>query len=162
MKTEPANEIAPDHWIKIPLYAQPGQTQVPDDVRQHNAHAEKQINAHKDNFIKVCLESLFDDEEIGFAMLQHANQPEAYIPALIDKLDPAKLKLTLRNDMSPTIILPSNYHPDNKRQKGVNRHTGHELKMHYDDRWLGSMTIEYKHDGRIAIDITTPKVAPNP
>lgn len=153
MKTNPANEISPDHQIEPPFYAKAGEP-IPTEVRAANKQAAQQINAHKDNFIKVCLESLFSDEEIGEAMLKHLNQPAAYIPALLAKLDPAKLKLSLRDDYSPTLIIPSEAHPEAKRQKGYTRQTGHTLTMEYDDRWLGTMTIEY-NDGRINIDITT-------
>lgn len=155
MKTEPAHEIAPDHRIKIPIFAQQGQTQIPQDVRDHNHAAEQQINAHKDNFVRLCLESLVPDEETGDAILQNLNQPEAYIPALIAKLDPTKIKLTMRNNMSPTIILPSSSKQDNHKQKGLQRQTGHTLQFYYADHWIGTMTVDYKHDGKIAIDITT-------
>lgn len=155
MKTEPAHEIAPDHRITVPIYSQCDHP-VPDEVREINRRAEQQINAHKHNFIKLCLESLFPEEELEIIIIRHANQPEAYIPALVAKLDATKLKLTLRNDMSPTIILPSNHHPEKSgKHKGLNRHTGHTLQFHYADQWLGTMEIQYKHDGRIAIDITT-------
>lgn len=152
-KPQPPVEISPGHQIEPPFYAKAGEP-IPTEVRSANKVAAQQINAHKDNFIKVCLESLYTDEEVGEAMLKHLNQPNAYIPALLAKLDPAKLKLTLRNDHSPTLIIPSHHHPDDKKQKGYLRHTGHTLSMEYDDRWLGTMTIEY-NDGRINIDITT-------
>jgi len=157
-KPQPPVEISPDHQIEPPFYAQAGQP-IPEEVRLANKRASQQINANKDNFIKICLESLFTDEEIGFAMLQHANQPAAYIPALIAKLDPSRLTLTMRDDHSPTIIIPSHHHPEDKKQTGYFRQTGHTLSMTYDDRWLGTMTIEY-NDGRINIDITTKSEEP--
>jgi hypothetical protein len=154
MKPQPPQEITPDHWISPPFFKTAG-TETPDTVSSANENAAKQINAHKDNFVRICLESLFDDEEVGMVMLQHHNQPEAYIPALISKLDPAKLKLTLRNDMSPTIILPSHYNPNGKKQKGLARQDGHTLTMYYDNSWIGTMTIKYNLDGTISIDVTT-------
>ena len=152
MKTEPAHEIAPDHWIKIPLFLQPGQTKIPDEIRTLNEIAEAKINATKDNFIRLCIESLFPDEQLGETMLQFLNQPADYIPALISKLTPEKIKITLRNDMSPTIILPTE---KNGKHQGLNRQTGHTIQFHYDTQWIGTMTIGYNHDGKISIDIKT-------
>lgn len=153
MKTHPAHEISPDHQITPPAAAQ-GNTPVPPEIFQANQEAAHKINTHKDDFIKLCLESIISDEEIGEIMLKHLNKPAEYIPALIARLDPAKLKLTLRDDFSPTLIIPSENHPEAKRQKGYTRHTGHTLQMFYDDRWLGTMTIEY-NEGRINIVVTT-------
>jgi hypothetical protein len=157
MKHQPAPplEIAPDHWIEPPIYAK-SDSPAPPHIREANHEAAQQINAHKDNFIRICLETLFSDEEVGEAMLKHLNQPAAYIPALLAKLDPEKFKLTLRADHTPVLILPSHHHPDSRKQTGHLRHTGHTLTLTYADRWLGTMSIEY-NDGRINIDMTLPK-----
>ena len=157
-KPQPPVEISPDFQIQPPFYAKPGEP-IPAEVRSANTQAAQQINAHKDNFIKICLEGLYTDEQVGETMLKFHNQPEAYIPALLELLDPAKLKLTLRDDRSPILILPSHHHPDDRKQTGHLRHTGHTLSMSYQDKWLGTMTIEY-NDGRINIDITTKNDEP--
>lgn len=152
-KPAPPLEIAPDHWIEPPIYAKSNDP-APQHVRDANHDAGIQINAHKDNFIRVCLEDLFTDEEVGEAMLAHAGQPAAYIPALLSKLDMGKFKLLLRADHTPVLIIPSQHHPESKKQTGHIRHTGHTLTLSYNDRWIGTMTVEY-NDGRINIDMTT-------
>jgi len=152
MKPQPAYEITPDHQISPPAFAQ-GQQPAPPEVIAANREAAAQIDVHKDAFIRSCLESLYTDEEIGQAMLEHLEDPAAYIPALIAKLDPSKLKLTLRDDFAPTLILPTEAHPEAKRQKALTRQTGHTLHMTYDDRWLGTMEITYEN-GRIRMQAT--------
>jgi hypothetical protein len=159
-KPTPPLEIAPDHWIEPPIYAK-SNAPAPQHVRDANHDAGIQINEHKDTFIRVCLESLFTDEEVGEAMLKHMNQPQSYIPALLSKLDAGKFKLLLRADHTPILIIPSHHHPESKKQTGHIRHTGHTLTLAYDDKWIGTMTVEY-NDGRINIDMTTRQDAPEP
>lgn len=129
-KPKPPQEISPNHWIEPPIYAMSG-TNVPQHVRDANLEAAKQINAEKEEFIRSCIDTL---------------------PT--DIVHPEKFRLTLRNDTSPILIIPSHHHPDDKKQKGHLRHTGHTLTFFYDDAWLGTMTIEY-NEGRIKIDTTT-------
>jgi hypothetical protein len=153
-RAESATEIAPDHWISVPVFAK-SNDRPSSTVTEANHQAEQGINAHKDTFIKLCLETLFPDEEVGEAMLKHASNPNSYIPALIAKLDPAKLSLTIRNEYSPTIVIPSHHSPEQAKQTGHTRQTGHSLTMKYDDHWLGSMEVTYRHDGTIGVNIST-------
>jgi len=152
-RTQPPLEIAPDHWIEPPIYAKSSDP-APQYIKDANQDAAREINTHKDTFILGCVESLFTDEEAGQAMLKHLNQPQAYINELLSKLEMDKFKLLLRADHTPVLIIPSNRHPDDKKQTGHIRHTGHTLTLSYDDKWLGTMTIEY-NDGRININVTT-------
>lgn len=154
MKPEPATEITPDHWIEPPLFAQPGEP-VPDEVRTANKRAAETINAHKDNFIKLCLDCLIPDEEYGQAMLEHIDKQEDLIPKLVAALKPEKMNLTIRNVYGPTLAIPKAPSPTDKKQTAIVRQTGHTLTFNYDNRWIGTMEIEYGLDGRIGIKIAT-------
>jgi hypothetical protein len=153
-RAEPATEIPPNHWISVPVFAKSDE-RPSSTVTEANHQAEQTINTHKDTFIKLCLETLFPDEEIGEAMLKHAGDPNAYIPALIAKLDPSQLSLTIRNEYSPTIVIPTHQSPEQAKQTGHTRQTGHTLTMKYNDQWLGNMEITYRHDGTIGVNIST-------
>jgi hypothetical protein len=128
-KPEPASEISPDHQISPPIYAKPG-TNIPQHVIDANNKATSEINQAKDAFISQCL-------------------------TIVHDIDPEKIQLNLRNDFSPTIIIPSGNSPDQKKQVGHLRHTGHTLTFNYDNRWVGTMEIQYNHDGTISINTTT-------
>lgn len=130
-RSEPAYEISPDHRIEPPVFAEPG-TNIPEAVREANSLARTSINEAKDEFIANCFDSILS-------------------PAT-DTIDLSKLQLTMRNNYSPVIVMPSEYHPDSKKQKGHVRQTGHTLTLNYDDRWIGTLDIEYKHDGTININ----------
>jgi len=153
-RSEPAIEITPDHWIEPPVFAEAG-TSIPAAVTEANQQAAHQINQHKETFIKLCLDCLFSAEDIGEAELENVNTPENIIPSLLAKLDPAKFQLTLRNDHSPVLVLPSQYDPNQQKQKGHVRQTGHTLTLNYDDRWVGTMEIQYASEGKIGIQINT-------
>ena len=154
MKPEPATEITPDHWIEPPLFAQPGEP-VPDAVRAANRNAAITLNAHKDTFIKLCLDCLIHDEAYSQAMLEHIGKPEELIPQLVATLEPAKMNLTIRNVYGPTLAIPKAPSPTDKKQTAIVRQTGHSLTFNYDDHWIGSMDIEYGLDGQIGIKMAT-------
>jgi hypothetical protein len=154
MKPEPAYEITPQHKIQVPFFAESGK-KIPSDVTKANANANKQINDAKDQFVMACLELIIPENEIGEIELEHLGDPSAKFAAMIGKIDPAQLQLTLRNDYAPFIVLPSENAPESERQKGFTRQTGHTLNMSYAGHWLGTMQIDYGYDGQIHIDITT-------
>lgn len=153
-RSEPAIEIAPNHRIEPPLFSEAGKS-IPLAVIEANQRAADTLNQHKDTFIKLCLDCLFGPEDIGEAELEHVGEPEKVIPALLGKLQPEKFQLTLRNDYSPVLVLPSELDPNQQKQKGHVRQTGHTLTMKYDDRWIGTMEIQYGSDGKIGVKIST-------
>lgn len=153
-RSEPAIEITPGHWIEPPVFNEAGKA-IPSAVTEANEKAAREINQHKETFLKLCLDCLFSTEDIGEAELKHVGEPEKIIPALLGKLDPAKFQLTLRNDHSPVLALPSQYDPHQQKQKGHVRQTGHTLTLNYDGRWVGTMEIQYASEGKIGIQINT-------
>jgi len=153
-RSEAAQEIPPNYWLEPPVFAKPG-TQIPKEVRDANARASILLNNHKDTFIKLCLDCLFDPEDIGEAELQHLNEPEQIIPTLIQKLVPEKFELLLRNNYSPVLVIPSELNPNQKKQKGHVRQTGHTLTFNYDGKWIGTMEIQYGLNAEISIKMAT-------
>lgn len=153
-RSEPATEITPDHWIQPPLFAKPG-TQIPDEVIAANKRAAAEINAHKDTFVKLCLEELFTGEQVGEAELLTPGDHAAISANLIAQLDPEKLNLTIRNVYGPTISIPTHHDPNKPKQEGITRQTGHSLTMNYDGKWVGTMDIEYSLTGEIGIKMAT-------
>jgi hypothetical protein len=153
-RSEPATEITPDHWIEPPVFAKSG-TNIPAEVIAANKRAAAEINAHKDTFVKLCLEELFTEEQVGMAELLTPGDHAAISTNLVAQLDPEKLNLTIRNVYGPTIVLPTHHDPHKPKQEGSTRQTGHTLTMNYAGRWIGTMDIEYKHDGTIAIKMST-------
>jgi hypothetical protein len=132
-RSEPAYEISPDHRIEPPFFSQPG-SHISDAVRTANHQAADRINEAKDEFIAACFHTILPE-----------NDPSPSI-------DLSKLQLTLRNNYSPTIVLPSGHDPNSPKQKGHLRQTGHTLTLNYDGKWIGTLEIEYKHDGTITIN----------
>jgi hypothetical protein len=153
-RSEAAQEIPPNYWIEPPVFAKAG-TSIPKEVREANSRAAILLNNHKDTFLKLRLDCLFTQEEIGDAEIQHLNEPERVIPELIQKLDPMKFELLLRNDYSPVLVLPSEIDPSKKKQKGHVRQTGHTLTLNYEGRWIGTMEIQYGLNAEIAINVST-------
>ncbi len=153
-RSEAAQEIPPNYWLEPPVFAKAG-TSIPKEVREANSRAAILLNNHKDTFLKLCLDCLFTQEEIGEAEMLHLNEPERVIPELIQKLDPMKFELLLRNDYSPVLVLPSEIDPSKKKQKGHVRQTGHTLTLNYEGHWIGTMEIQYGLNAEISIKIAT-------
>jgi len=130
-RPQPAIEIPPSHWITVPVFATPND-RPSQAVLAANKEAEQEINAAKDNFFAFCMTEIADTE-----------------------INVENITITLRDNFSPTIVLPTHRDPDQSKQTGLLRQTGHTITMNHRGIWLGTMDIEYKQDGTIEIKSTT-------
>lgn len=129
-RPQPAIEIPPSHWITVPVFAKPNE-RPPQEVLKANKEAEQKINAAKDDFIAECMNAIKNDE---FSV--------------------EDITITLRDNFSPTIVIPTHHSPEQAKQTGLLRQTSHTLTVNHQSHWLGTMDIEYKHDGAIEIKVS--------
>jgi len=142
-------EISPAHWITPPFFSKSGQPGNP-EVQRANEEAAKTINETKMLFINACLEQIIGKEEYGMSMLEIVGSDQQLHQNIFSKIDVSKLRLLLRSEFSPVIIVPINPDPNAKKQEGLITQDGHTLTLDYDGKHIGTMSIQYLQ-GRISI-----------
>jgi hypothetical protein len=143
--TEQHREISPDHWLTPPVNYQ---LDPPQHVIDANELAAQAMNKAKFTFVSQCLGVIMTDQEVGEAELSHLGDTTAQATALLAKIDPGRIRLTLRPLYDRPLLNPEEATLDGDKE--IVRHYGDDLELAYDDRPIGFLKFRYTA-GRIEI-----------
>lgn len=146
--TEKHREIAPDEWLTPPVnYA----LAPPVHVLDANAQAANLMNKAKFLFIGQCLAVIMSTEDVGEAELAHLGDTTAQAAELLAKIDPSRIKLTLRPLYHRPLLKPEEAHL--AKDKEIVQHHGDDVELTYDGRRIGILSYRYE-TGEIQISTT--------